>query len=92
MRVSFNAQSFSDRPRRLTVSLGGRTIASRVVPTHRPVQFHVRLPARRGTLDLRLHSEPGAVFHGERPFQPDPRKVSVRISTPKTADVAQQSP
>jgi hypothetical protein len=91
VRVSFSAQSFSDRPRRLTVRLGGRTIASRVVPSNRSVPFTVRVPARVGTSSLQLRSEPGAVFHGERPFHPDPRKVSIRISTPVGRDAAVSS-
>jgi hypothetical protein len=39
-----------------------------------------------GTFELRLRSEPGPVFHGERPFHPDPRKVSIRISAPVAHD------
>jgi hypothetical protein len=82
LRVSFAARSFSDRPRSLTVSLGDRKVATRLVPSNRAVRFTVPLTAGPGTHELRLQSTPGSVFHGERLFHPDPRKVSIRIHAP----------
>jgi hypothetical protein len=80
LRLTFRAQSWSDRPRRLTIAMDGRTLASRTVRSARAVPFELRLPARTGTYALQLRTEPGSVFHGDRPFHPDPRKVSVSIS------------
>jgi hypothetical protein len=80
--LSFQAQSFRDRPRKLSVHVGGRTVVARLVPTDRPVDITVPLVLGAGTHIAALRVEPGAVFHGERIFHPDPRKVSLRIRTP----------
>jgi hypothetical protein len=87
LRLSFRAQSFSDHTRTLTLRLGGRVIASRRVPSSRPVRFNVIVPARSRTFQLGLSSSRGSVFRGGRLFLPDPRKVSIRISAPVVQEV-----
>jgi hypothetical protein len=82
LRLSFKAQSFSDRARTLTLRLGRRALASRRVPSNRPVRFSVIVPARARTSELELRSSPGSVLRGGRVFHPDPRRVSIRISAP----------
>ena len=81
LRLSFRAQSFSDRTRKLTLRLGGRVLASRRVPPDRAVRFDVALPPRATGYDLDLLTAPGASFVGP----PDPRRVAIRISAPTGA-------
>jgi hypothetical protein len=88
LRLSFQAQSFADGPRRLTVALRGRTIASRRVPSGRPIRFVMTLPPNARSSDLQLRSGRGSVFRGGRVFHPDPRKVSIRISAPRVEPAA----
>jgi hypothetical protein len=82
LRLSFRAQSLTDRARTLTIRLGRRVLASRPVPRDRAVRFDVVVPARGATFDLDLRSAPGAAFLGP----PDPRKASIRISAPTIRD------
>jgi hypothetical protein len=86
VEIRFRAQSFSDRPRTLAVTVGGRTIATRRLSSDEPTTFTVPLRVGAGTYSIGLRATPGGVFHGERAFHPDPRKVSVRIETPVVAE------
>jgi hypothetical protein len=84
LRLSFRAQSFSDRARRLTLRLGRRVLASRRVPRDRTVRFDVVVPGHSGTLEVDVSSSPGSTFVGP----PDPRRVSIRISAPTIRSVS----
>ena len=71
-----------DVPRRLSVRLGGRTLATLDVPANRYAAFRISVPARPRTHEIVLEATPPA----RRAGTGDPRQVSVALRALSVAD------